>query len=416
MNDVLRIGLPAASFLPNFGGAEVGLHNIAKRLQQRGHMPVVMTSWAHAHKLKRDGWQLPYPVLSFPPKILSLLYRAPALAFAFSDLVYGFWQQKWSFDVWHATFGYPTGVMLAHYAARARQPVPHLVRCVGDDIQKSAEIGYGMRLNPDIDAIVTRELPRAQRLSGTCETVVREYEALGVPRSRISVVPNGVDVARFMQRGTNPVRAQLGIPDGAFLALSVGRYHQKKNFRLAIRAVAALPAELRRKHKLHLVIAGTDVRALEAEVQACGIADIVRLVEPGRLQAQANGSIDLPDTALLNCYQTADAFIMPSLLETFGTVLVEAMAAGLPVISTDAPGCIDVMRNGRDALMVPSNDVDAMSGAIARLLEEPGLRDALAAKANERAIEFDWDTVVDRYLDLYRTVIEEARATTMHRN
>ena len=76
----------------------------------------------------------------------------------------------------------------------------------------------------------------------------------------------------------------------------------------------------------------------------------------------------LPATALVALYQAADVFVFPSLIETFGIVIVEAMAAGLPIIVSDAPGCRDVVRHGEDGMMVPARDADALAMSILFLL------------------------------------------------
>ena len=81
----INIALPISSFLPNLGGMEVGLHNIACGLVERGLRPVVMTSFLHVAQLRRKGWALPYDVRAFPPKIWWLLYHAPALGFCLLD-------------------------------------------------------------------------------------------------------------------------------------------------------------------------------------------------------------------------------------------------------------------------------------------------------------------------------------------
>ena len=116
----------------------------------------------------------------------------------------------------------------------------------------------------------------------------------------------------------------------------------------------------------------------------------------------------LPAPALVELYKASDAFVLPALIETFGIVLIEAMAAGLPVVTTDAPGCRDVIREGRDGMMVPHGDTDALARAMERLLNEPSLRHDYAARAAARAAEFDWDSVVGRYVALYERLVGEA--------
>ena len=173
------IALPISSFLPNLGGAEVGLHNIAGKLVDRGHRPVVMAPAPHAVRLVHEGWRLPYPVEAMPPKAWSLLRRAPWLGFWLLDRFFSAMQSRHGFDVWHCTMGYPTGVALIHFAQR-RPDIRYVIRCAGEDIQRDPDIGYGARLDPKVDSLVRSYLPRAQMLTAISDSVADEYRALGV--------------------------------------------------------------------------------------------------------------------------------------------------------------------------------------------------------------------------------------------
>lgn len=405
MSGGLKIALPTSTFLPGLGGVEVGLHNIALRLQQRGHRPVLMVTAPHYRAL-RDGWSLPYEFISFPPKVWGLLRLFPPAGFAVLDAWFEWTYQRYRFDAWHCTMGWPTGVALVHYARR-RRSIPHLVRCAGEDIQREPAIGYGARLDPRIDKLVRRWLPLANCLVAMTDTVATEYRAIGVPEERIARIPNGVDVAR-LGRSTNrtATRQRLGIGADETVFLAVGRNHPKKSFATLLEAAAQLKA---RSHRaIRIVIAGLGANALRPRAESLGISAQVLLIEqignpaPGELLA------NLPPDELVALYQAADIFVLPSITETFGIVLVEAMAAGLPVLTTDAPGCRDIVRDGRDGLMVPPNDPAALSASMERFLIDPGLLADLRAKSLSRAQDFNWDGVVDQYETLYGQLILSA--------
>jgi phosphatidylinositol alpha-mannosyltransferase len=87
--------------------------------------------------------------------------------------------------------------------------------------------------------------------------------------------------------------------------------------------------------------------------------------------------------------------------ESFGIVLVEAMAAGLPVVASDIPGYDEVVRPDVDGLLVPARDPAALAAAVARVLDQPGLAGRLAAGGRERAASFDWGVVVERLEAIY---------------
>lgn len=402
MKRPLTIALPTSTFLPGLGGVEVGLHNIALRLQKRGHRPVVIAQMPHVAAL-RKSWSLPYEVIAFPPKAFGLLRRAPMLGFAFLDVWFEWAHRKYNFDVWHCTMGWPTGVALVHYARRWRA-VPHLVRCAGEDIQRQPEINYGARLDPAVDALVRRWLPQADKLVAITPSVLKEYQALGVDEDRIVEIPNGVDLDRLASSSDrSATRRAHGIADGDYVFLAVGRNHPKKNYHLLLQAGALMKAA--GAANFRIVIAGLGTSNLRQEADRLGIAAETVLIEQigGH---EAGRPLLLPADSLVQLYQAADAFAFPSLMETFGIVLVEAMAAGLPIITTDAPGCRDIIRNGLDGLMVSPSDPAQLAAAMTKVQSDSGLSRDMAARARARADTFSWDNVVAQYETIYYQLLK----------
>jgi glycosyltransferase involved in cell wall biosynthesis len=401
MSRPLRIALPTSTFLPALGGVEVGLHNIALRLQSRGHHPVVMVPAPHHAQLQR-GWSLPYDVIPFPPKIWGILRHYPFLGFAILDWWFERMRRKYSFDVWHCTMGWPTGVALVHYA-RTRRDVPHLVRCAGEDIQQQPEINYGARLDPVVDALVRQWLPQADCLVAITDTVADEYHRLGIPEARIARITNGVDLQRLGHRPNRiAARQRFGLAEDEAVFLSVGRNHPKKNFSMLLEAVALVKQRCRTP--IRVIIAGRGASELQGRADALGLTREALLLEQIGDEAAGSAALALPSEALVALYHSADVFVLPSITETFGIVLVEAMAAGLPVVTTDAPGCRDIIRGGEDGVMVPPNDPDAMAEAMLKALVEP-TRSRLSALSVARSQAFSWDDVVDSYLKLYYFII-----------
>lgn len=396
-SEKLTIALPISSFLPNLGGMEVGLHNIASRLKALGHRPIVIAPLSHVRQLQPEGWSLPYEVIAFPPKILSNLHTYPKLCFWAFDLFFAHLQRRYKFDVWHVTMGYPIGVAMIHFA-RGRQDIPYLIRCAGDDIQVSEEIGYGMRRNPVIDQQVRSYFPEAQMLSAISESVADEYRALGVAETQICAIPNGVDLTRFESgSGVEP-------KSDNFVFLSVGRNHPKKNYNALIQAAARLHKKT--DEPFEVVIVGRGVEELQALVDA-EQAPVRLISELGREQTQTGQVPAMPGQSLINLYKAADAFVFPSKMETFGIAIVEAMAAGLPVIVGDAPGCRDVAQNGESGMMCIPGDADDIAARMLEMMSDEQLRSSYAQKSLTRAQDFSWDSVVEKYLSEYETLRTE---------
>jgi phosphatidylinositol alpha-mannosyltransferase len=199
------------------------------------------------------------------------------------------------------------------------------------------------------------------------------------------VIPNGVDVARFASASP----ADLG--PGRKL-LFVGRLHARKGFPIAVEAFARLaPA----RPDLRLVVAG----------------DGSERSAPDRLDPAVRERITMlgavPNQDLPPIHAACDVFVAPNTGgESFGIVLLEAMAAGLPVVASDIPGFDEVVTDGLDGLLVPPENAAALETAVARLLDEPETAARLADAGRGRAARADWTVVVEDLETAYRDAVE----------
>lgn len=367
------------------GGLEVCTHNVALRLAGLGHQVTVLT----AH-LPPAGLVPPYAVGRMPRFFLS------TRGYPLSKLWVRAWaaraQRAGRFEAWMVCGGFPYGALLGGWFRRAG--VPGVLRCAGDDIQISPEYDYGVRRAPKADRMVRAEYPRFDACVAITDTVRREYLALGIAPERIRLIPNGADVARIAATPPDAgLRARLGVPAGARLLLSVGRAHAKKGYHLVFPALARL---LSLGLDAHWLFVGKGCRAV-AEAATAELRGRLHALE----EISFGAGFELPGAELVAIYRAADCFVMPSLLETFGIVLVEAMAAGLPVACFDAPGVRDVFSPACGS-MVPLGDAQALADAAAGLLAS-GLPDAAAATAWVK--RHSWDRVAREYLALFESLL-----------
>lgn len=213
---------------------------------------------------------------------------------------------------------------------------------------------------------------------------------------RTVVIPNGVDVARFAGLGQPPD----GDKDG-LLVLCVGAVKARKGTLNLVRAVAA--ARAKSPVPIRCVIAGTlselaYVAEVRAEIDRLGAGDFIAL--PGRV----------PDAELMALYTQADIFALPSLnagwrFEGFGLSLLEASAAGLPVIGSRDCGAEDAVEDGVTGLLVPQDagQIDAaLADAILTLAADSGLRRRMGAAGRARAAHMTWDHTASKLIALYR--------------
>ncbi len=212
--------------------------------------------------------------------------------------------------------------------------------------------------------------------------------AADVARRRLGgtyrVIPNGVDVARFA--AATP--ADLG--PGTKLVF-VGRLHARKGFPVAVEAFARLAGE---RPDLRLVVVGEGGEGAVLDRLEPRIRD--RVVMLG-----AVGNEDLPPI-----HAACHVFVAPNTGgESFGLVLTEAMAAGLPVVASDIPGFDEVVTSGVDGLLVPPGDPGALAAGVARILDDPALAARLREAGRTQAASADWSTVVDLLGSVYTEAV-----------
>ena len=211
----------------------------------------------------------------------------------------------------------------------------------------------------------------------------------GIPRERFTVIPNGIDTARFAEPSRSPaeVRAELGIAPGSKIIGSVGRLDAQKGYRYLIPAFARVLGEL---GDVELVIAGAGPEAAmlrRLAVQA-GCADHVHLI--GR-------RTDVPD--LLHAF---DVFAMPSLYEGLPLALIEAMAAGVPVVASAVDSVPEVLVAGR--LVRPADPAELVD-ALLDAFQHPDPEQTQQALAHARE-HYDVSTMVAGYARLYDSLVE----------
>jgi glycosyltransferase involved in cell wall biosynthesis len=200
-------------------------------------------------------------------------------------------------------------------------------------------------------------------------------ETDGVEGEQIHLVRCGVDLAEF----PFVERAAGGNP---FRVLAVGRLHEMKGFIHLVRASGLLRGRF--PFQVEIVGEGPEGAALASEIRALGVANEVRILSR------------IGHAELLDSYRTADAFVLPCLRQRSGNMdgipatLMEAMASGMPVITTGISGIPELVEDGVTGLLVPPSDPAALARAIERLRAEPDLLRSLS-RAGRRRVEESYD-------------------------
>jgi 2-deoxystreptamine N-acetyl-D-glucosaminyltransferase/2-deoxystreptamine glucosyltransferase len=226
----------------------------------------------------------------------------------------------------------------------------------------------------------SRVLRRADAVVVLTDRSAAAVRADGVPADRVHTIPSGFDPALFAHRAPD-VLGPVPPPRIGY----VGRLAPQK------RADVLVEAFGRMQETASLVIVGDGPdRAL-----------VDRLVQesPARERIALTGFV--AHTAVPAVLMSLDVLVLPSAYEEMGSVLTEAMAAGLPVVASDVGGIPEVVAEGVTGLLVPPLDVDALAGALDRLVADPALRERLAAGARRRAGDYAWSRLASRVGSVY---------------
>jgi starch synthase (maltosyl-transferring) len=211
-----------------------------------------------------------------------------------------------------------------------------------------------------------------------------------VPRSRLVVIPNGVEVPPS-DVAPAPIRSGFGLPHDSMVAIYVGRLDPQKGVDVLLHAIAIAREQTA---NLHLLVAGSgpESNSLVALAEELGIISHVHFL----------GWRDDVNALL----RAADFFVMPSRWEGMPNAVLEAMAAGLPVIATPAEGSAELVRDGETGRLVPIDDADALAGALTELTRDATQRVAWGQHGQVIArTKFSIATMITRYEQLYESVM-----------
>lgn len=370
----MKIGIVSQSYYPRYGGVTEHVHHTALELRRRGHDVTIITSHFrsgetnHQDGVERIGYNVLIPFngafvdLAVGIRLKSQL-RALFRAHDF-DLVHT-----------HAPL-VPTLPLLAIQAATCAQVGTFHTTGGRSRLLEIARRGL---------APVVEKLDARIAVSVTA----RDFAAQYFPGC-YAVVPNGVDVQRFhpgvapFEEWVDPARVNL---------LFVGRLDPRKGVHHLIAAMPEVVERTRGRARL-LIVGDSYVRSkLEASV-------------PGAARGHVHFLGHVPSPDLPRWYATGDLFVSPaSGNESFGIVLIEAMASGCPVVASDIPGYRSVVIPGENGVVVPPGDVPALAQALTALAEDPARRAVLAERGRARALEFAWERVTDRIEAIYRDVL-----------
>ncbi len=280
------------------------------------------------------------------------------------------------YDLVHAFFGFPSGWL----CYRTRRRLPYVISLRGSDVP-----GYNERLGLDYRLLA----PLFRRIWDSASAVVANSEGLRRlsqefrPGLEIGVIPNGVDTVGF--RPAEDLR-----PHAPLRLLAVCRLIVRKRIDLLVDAVARLD---RRGVSVHLNIAGEGNLEKDLRCQAARLGVQDRVTFMGLV----------PAARIAEVYRDNDVFVMSSEHEGMSNAMLEAMASGLPVVTTACEG-VEELIDG-NGVVVPSADAASLADGIEAVAADPSGYLAMRQASLRRAASFSWGTVAEAYLGLYHRIL-----------
>ena len=322
----------------------------------------------------RDGIEIHYPrYLSLPRRLLfSHAWRSYLAALGRAV--------RTPPDLIHAHLAYPDGLAAVEYGRRLGCPV--VISVHGHDVR---EIPLANRRWGEL---VARALARAAAVVVSSGDVLQRVRALGVGEERIHAIPQGVDCRLFKIEPDRPGRG------GPWRILYVGRHDRRKGLDVLLEAMHRLRHD-GRDLQLRLVggspVSGT-AEEYRRRVEALGLADCVDFVD------------EQPHKDIPRFMAEADLFVLPSFYDSFGVVVAEAMACGLPVVATRCGGPEELVEE-ESGKLVPTGDAEGLASAILAVIDNYGRYDRKAIRARAEA-RWDLRKVAERIYSVYEKTLD----------
>ncbi len=370
----MRIGLVTQAYYPVLGGVTEHVWHLGTELQRRGHVVTVITGQSkqaddRGLRVRRHGWQIPLVVnganisVTWGWKHGRLLQRLEA---------------EENFDVVHIQSPLDPGLPLIASKAMRRPKVGtyHTFR----DTAGPADVIP--RLFAPVFRDAVKKIQRHIAVSPSAAEFIHQY----FPHLAMEIIPNGIDTRRFSPRLPSADHNEL------FTILYVGRMDPRKGAKYLFAALPQLEQDLNGKFRVVVVGTGWMSKYYDAHI-------------PLHLRKRVEFVGYVSPEELPHYYQSADVYCSPATgNESFGIVLLEAMASGTPVVASDIAGYRWVVEPGTEGLLVPPRSPRHLADALVALAKDSNRRRLMGAAGRIKAERYDWRVVTDQLERVYEEV------------
>lgn len=361
-------------FPPHLGGMENVVKEISENLAKKGHQVTVFTSdiGCKEYKLVSTENLEIYYLNSFE------IAHTPIIPSLFSKLL-----KISKNSIIHLHVAQSFTPEIAGLISKIRG-IPFIAH-IHIDVGPSGRLGFLLPLYKKV--LLKKVLSSSSKIvvpSGDYVDLVNKKYAIS--KDKICKVPNGVDLNNFKSlpnKQNDPIRL-----------LYVGRLSKQKNIPLLIRTFKIVTEKINKNIELDIVGEGEEK------------SKIIAMITAENLEKKVNLHGELRGGRLYEKYSNSDIFILTSDYESFGMVLIEAMASGLPIIATNIPALRNVVENNKTGLLVKPEPED-LAKALEKLINDPLLKEKLISNGLEEVKKYKWDDIAKKFEDIYEEVLNE---------
>ena len=381
---MMKILQVIAYFTPQKGGDVNVCYNLSKQLARRGHEVTIITSdfefdKEYAASIEKDGVKvIPFHCIA---NICAFLVT-PSIGKWLNDNIN-------KFDLIHLhNFRSYQNNMVCHYAVK--HSVPYIVQAHGSVLPYFAKI----QLKKLYDLVWGNKILRdAAKAIALTSTEVNQYIKMGVDENKLELIPNGIELSQYRNLPSyGDFKNQLNINSNEKVILFLGRIHKIKGLDLLLDSFADLLREIR---DCKLIIVGPDdgyLTTLKKQTVDLGIEN--RVLFTGPLYG--------PDK--LKAYIDADVFVLPAVYDCFSVTLLESMACGTPIVTTNNGDKLDWIHN-RVGIVV-DYDKTQIRNATHKILTDDALRKSFGEEGKRLVRDiYNWDNIVQELIELYEKLL-----------
>lgn len=385
----MKIGIVADSIFPRLGGMEIATYNLAIAFSKlNGISASVAINTRPVQSIPFD-----YPFSFYPTKSLS--YLTPLLRKRNIRKMI----RKEKCDLLHGQMLHGGGALALEMAQKTGLPV--LVSSRGADIQSVPEIGYGARLDPDMDGLIRRVLAGADKVLAVSTMNKKMILETGVPEEKVVVVSNGVLYEEIGVLPFEEKRASHNLSPDDFLLVTVGRNRPIKRMELLLKAMSLIKDS---EPDLKCVCVGPEVNLLEL-IRAYGLENHFYLTGRIPKKFESLEDITLPFPDLINWYRASNLFVSISYFEAFQGAALDALACGVPVLLGKNNGVRDVITEGETGFTLFDETPEGLADLLVTIKGQKMKLTERRGDIRQSVSHLSWMNIAERLREIYSSLL-----------